>query len=118
MTPIVYLVDLYKILLKLLCLIFCNICLLISNFLLIYNFILVSDCVKKVDRIMTNPMFNPQPNYSGVTIQIANPAVNVGQSRQVSDYCRYNPYVSNPQAQNLANVPYADYLQAPEQNHG
>lgn len=26
---------------------------------------------------MTNPMFNPQPNYSGVTIQIANPAVNV-----------------------------------------
>ena len=28
---------------------------------------------------MTNPMFNPQPNYSGVTIQIANPAVNVSQ---------------------------------------
>ena len=27
---------------------------------------------------MTNPMFNPQPNYSGVTIQISNPAVNVG----------------------------------------
>lgn len=27
---------------------------------------------------MTNPMINPQPNYSGVTIQIANPAVNVG----------------------------------------
>ena len=26
---------------------------------------------------MTNPIFNPQPNYSGVTIQIANPAVNV-----------------------------------------
>ena len=26
---------------------------------------------------MTNPMINPQPNYSGVTIQIANPAVNV-----------------------------------------
>ena len=26
---------------------------------------------------MTNPMFNPQPNYSGVTIQIANPSVNV-----------------------------------------
>jgi len=28
---------------------------------------------------MTNPMFNPQPNYSGVTIQIANPAVYAGQ---------------------------------------
>lgn len=27
---------------------------------------------------MTSPMFNPQPNYSGVTIQISNPAVNVG----------------------------------------
>ena len=27
---------------------------------------------------MTNPMFNPQPNYSGVTIQIANPAVYAG----------------------------------------
>ena len=27
---------------------------------------------------MTNPMINPQPNYSGVTIQIANPAVNLG----------------------------------------
>ncbi len=27
---------------------------------------------------MTNPMINPQPNYSGVTIQISNPAVNVG----------------------------------------
>lgn len=65
---------------------------------------------------MTNPMFNPQPNYSGVTIQIANPAVNVGQNRQMQDYCRYNPYVSNPQAQNLANVPYADYLQPPMGN--
>ena len=27
---------------------------------------------------MTNPMINPQPNYSGVTIQIANPAVYAG----------------------------------------
>ena len=27
---------------------------------------------------MTNPMINPQPNYSGVTIQIANPTVNAG----------------------------------------
>ena len=27
---------------------------------------------------MTNPMFNPPQNYSGVTIQISNPAVNVG----------------------------------------
>lgn len=26
---------------------------------------------------MTNPIYNPQPNYSGVTIQISNPAVNV-----------------------------------------
>jgi len=27
---------------------------------------------------MTNPMINPYPNYSGVTINISNPAVNVG----------------------------------------
>ena len=27
---------------------------------------------------MPNPMFNPQPNYSGVTIQITNPTVNAG----------------------------------------
>lgn len=31
---------------------------------------------------MTNPMINPQPNYSGVTIQISNPAVNVGRENQ------------------------------------
>ena len=30
---------------------------------------------------MTNPMINPQqPNYSGVTIQISNPAVNLGRN--------------------------------------
>ena len=28
---------------------------------------------------MTNPIINPQPNYSGVTIQISNPAVYAGQ---------------------------------------
>ena len=39
---------------------------------------------------MTNPMFNPQPNYSGVTIQIANPAVNVGQT----DGRNMQPYVN------------------------
>ena len=32
---------------------------------------------------MTNPMINPQPNYSGVTIQISNPAVNVGAERNL-----------------------------------
>ncbi len=35
---------------------------------------------------MTNPMINPQPNYSGVTIQISNPAVNVGGADK---YCGY-----------------------------
>ena len=39
---------------------------------------------------MTNPIFNPQPNYSGVTIQIANPAVNVGQT----DGRNMQPYVN------------------------
>ena len=32
---------------------------------------------------MTNPIINPQPNYSGVTIQISNPAVNVGNDPNV-----------------------------------
>ena len=60
---------------------------------------------------MTNPMFNPQPNYSGVTIQIANPAVNVG----TNDYARggnygvpqvYGGYVQpNP---NLNSIPKAE----------
>ena len=36
---------------------------------------------------MTNPMFNPQPNYSGVTIQIANPAVNVCRSDGMNTPC-------------------------------
>ena len=33
---------------------------------------------QKVESGMTNSMINPQPNYSGVTIQIANPAVYAG----------------------------------------
>lgn len=52
---------------------------------------------------MTNPMFNPQPNYSGVTIQIANPAVNV------------NPYGTNtniPQGVAVRNGNYAACPQA------
>ena len=33
---------------------------------------------------MTNPMINPQqPNYSGVTIQISNPAVNLGKNANI-----------------------------------
>lgn len=35
---------------------------------------------------MTNPMINPQPNYSGVTIQITNPAVNLGGGAGVPAY--------------------------------
>lgn len=52
---------------------------------------------------MTNPMFNPQPNYSGVTIQIANPAVYAGQNSPfpcVSGCCcgvNNQGYVSYPQ---------------------
>ena len=57
---------------------------------------------------MTNPMFNPPPNYSGVTIQIANPAVNVGQQAErvpcvncgtfnQNDVPNYNNYVTYPQ---------------------
>ncbi len=51
---------------------------------------------------MTNPMFNPQPNYSGVTIQISNPAVNVGGQGNLGGYGQRIPngngtYITNPQ---------------------
>ena len=76
---------------------------------------------------MTNPMFNPQPNYSGVTIQIANPAVNVGQpdGRNIpavnSGYIGVNPnclpnyQVSYPQGSYL---PYAQGINAPNGMNG
>ena len=52
---------------------------------------------------MTNPMINPQPNYSGVTIQIANPAVYAG-----------NPGYENGMYNNMTpiyrtNVPNVSY---------
>ena len=87
---------------------------------------------------MTNPMFSPQPNYSGVTIQIANPAVNVCQNDGknvpcVSNGCYGvypnslpNPqgnYVTSPQAVNtLPGVNQyaltADSASNPNQNTG
>ena len=39
---------------------------------------------------MTNPMYNLPPNYSGVTIQIANPAVNLGGGTNPNTYGIYN----------------------------
>ncbi len=39
---------------------------------------------------MTNPMFSPQPNYSGVTIQIMNPAVNVCPNNGKNKSCLNN----------------------------
>lgn len=59
---------------------------------------------------MTNPMINPQPNYSGVTIQISNPAVNVGSGVNGA------PYGVNqqPQAYGITNgCGYNNYLQQP-----
>ena len=44
---------------------------------------------------MTNPIFNPQPNYSGVTIQISNPAVNVSQPRCSVPYEEYTGRAQN-----------------------
>lgn len=57
---------------------------------------------------MTNPMINPQPNYSGVTIQIANPAVYAG---GIGGYNGTTNPIQTPNAQNPAvqqNInPYA-----------
>lgn len=50
---------------------------------------------------MTNPIINPQPNYSGVTIQITNPAVNVGRN---GDYAQ-TP-TNNNVTGNMINNPY------------
>jgi len=55
---------------------------------------------------MTNPLFNPQPNYSGVTIQIANPAVNVSPYSNPNNNCIVNREV-NPQ--NINTYPQAYY---------
>lgn len=64
---------------------------------------------------MTNPMFNPQPNYSGVTIQITNPAVYTGQfdGRNIppcvnGGYCGVNNGLPNTQG-NYINYPQASY---------
>lgn len=64
---------------------------------------------------MTNPMINPQPNYSGVTIQISNPAVNVGGADKNYGYPQ-NSYQYNGYAQgiNPANqIAYAQDSAAP-----
>ena len=60
---------------------------------------------------MTNQMFNPQPNYSGVTIQIANPAVNVTPNgfpngAACPQSCCYptNPIYQTNQGQTIPNV--------------
>ena len=60
---------------------------------------------------MTNQMFNPQPNYSGVTIQIANPAVNVSPNgfsngAACPQSCCYptNPMYQINQGQTVSNV--------------
>ena len=63
---------------------------------------------------MTNPMFNPQPNYSGVTIQISNPAVNVGEPRYIGVNGQRIPngngtYITNPQVSYYPQQYYDGY---------
>ena len=59
---------------------------------------------------MTNPMINPQSNYSGVTIQIANPAVYA--TNEPHNYGAHNqqvgaiPNVTNPYQNNVITNPY------------
>lgn len=60
---------------------------------------------------MTNQIINPQPNYSGVTIQIANPAVNVTPN---GTYCACSPTNQNaiPQTQCLDALNPTGYAKA------
>ena len=80
---------------------------------------------------MTNPMFNPQPNYSGVTIQIANPAVNVG-TNDCARNCAYpqvyggyvqpngivngipNNSTNGYNAGRIGNIPQNNYVSYPQ----
>lgn len=64
---------------------------------------------------MTNPMFNPQPNYSGVTIQISNPAVYAGQYSGKNNPCINGGCigVNNEQFnQGYVNYPQGSYSQS------
>lgn len=66
---------------------------------------------------MTNSMFTPQPNYSGVTIQIANPSVYAGGNpnnscpqRQILNDGGF--YVANPYCNNVGALP-GNNIQSP-----
>lgn len=58
---------------------------------------------------MSKPLFNPPQNYSGVTIQIMNPAVNVGQNRCI-------PYDCNNSASEFVNYPPAYFINSEYRN--
>lgn len=79
---------------------------------------------------MTNPMMNSQPNYSGVTIQIANPAVYAGgyglktnlpsERCDINSLCNDSRLVANPQYNTypplLDNVNGQGYAVYPQQS--
>ena len=81
---------------------------------------------------MTNPMFNPQPNYSGVTIQIANPAVNVGECSKNCSYGNntpqvYSGYIQPANTNGVSNpitgryngqIPQNNYISYPQGAYG
>lgn len=67
---------------------------------------------------MTNPILNPQPNYSGVTIQITNPAVNVGKND--TSYCKPMPANNDSLAintENLRSNPYQTAIYPQQEYH-
>lgn len=66
---------------------------------------------------MTNPMINPQqPNYSGVTIQISNPAVNLGRNCNIPN-APQGYQTQAYQAQGYQDVPQGVY-QVPQAQIG
>ena len=70
--------------------------------------------------MLNHQMFNPQPNYSGVTIQIANPAVNVNPygtncsqngfrlNNNGDSVVPLNPYYQGVRGENLNPALYSD----------
>ena len=59
---------------------------------------------------MPNPMFNPQPNYSGVTIQITNPTVNAGNCPPHNSVIANGNYATCPQTCYCSQPYYAEQL--------
>ena len=69
---------------------------------------------------MTNPIINPQPNYSGVTIQISNPAVYTGGSQRENQVGTLQAPYNNQNGVNIAEnqqIQPSPYVTCPQSHY-